>query len=118
MMPSGSVNIGVSRGGVRQPSIQLADRAPRVRGGSSGTVGCTGEAATLALGVNALVAEGVEGGGVDVNPPGPCATSSPWSHAAAMNMSAVSATRNLRIVGDLAEDVLPAPAWQTVSGAV
>ena len=64
MMPSGSVNSGVSRAGVRQPSMQEDEGVPLVRTGSEGRVGEAG----AALGENDSLATGADDDGTDVNP--------------------------------------------------
>ncbi len=44
MIPSGSVNVGVSDAGVSQPFRQVPDGAPMVAGGITGSAGGVGDA--------------------------------------------------------------------------
>jgi hypothetical protein len=101
MMPSGSVNIGESRGGVRHPSMHASDRAPRVAGASAETTGRVGDAATLALGAKTSLALALTDDVPGVTSP-PNSSSPLPSHAVATIETAAAATKNLRIVDGLA----------------
>jgi hypothetical protein len=95
MMPSGSVNIGVPCFGVRHPSMQVGEGAPRVAGARSGTAGRVGEGATLARGVKASLVAAADGERTDAKPP--CVVSPSSSQPVTSSVRAKDATTNLRI---------------------
>jgi len=90
--------MGVSRGGVRHPSMHVSDGAPRVGGASPGPAGSVGEEVTLAPGEKASRAAGGADDATEPKPPSSSEVSPPRSHAAASSMNTATATMNLRIV--------------------
>src|SRR5512134_963840 len=96
-MPSGSVNSGVSLGGVRQPSTHVVEGAPRVAGADSGTAGWVGEGTTLADGMKDSLDVGEPPDGAEAKGPSASPPPRPSSQAAEATATRVSTTTNLRI---------------------
>jgi hypothetical protein len=103
-MPSGSVNSGEPAGGVVHPSTQVADGAPRVRGGRSGSAGGVGDANVTGAPSDGLVGaserDGVDPAEITRSPAGPAAGSPSHAvsrQAATSQASASGGSRRMNI---------------------